>query len=68
MGRTGTNNGGGPRWGTMPRATCPKCGLNKPVGVTQSDSNFVCRNTDKCAARALKRHNANLEQRACTSG
>ena len=56
---TGTNNGGGPRWGTMPRATCPLCGLNKPVGVTQRDRGYVCRNADKCAKRAAKRKTSN---------
>ena len=55
MGRTGTNNGGGPRWATMPRAVCPKCGLNKPVGVLQADRGFLCRNTIKCQERAAKR-------------
>lgn len=51
----GTNNGGGPRWATMPRATCPRCGLTRPVGVTQADRDFVCRNRAKCEERRAKR-------------
>lgn len=55
MGRTGTNNGGGPRWTTMPRGTCPKCGLNKPVGVRQHETGNYCRNRSKCEARAKRK-------------
>lgn len=55
MARTGTNNGGGPRWGTMPRGKCPLCGLIKPVGVRQAERGFVCNNSSKCRARRDKR-------------
>lgn len=55
MARTGTNNGGGPRWADMPRATCPKCGLNRPVGVTQHEDGFYCRSQARCEARAKRK-------------
>jgi len=56
MGRPGTNNGGGPRWATMPRGKCPLCGLVKPVGITQGRENgFICRNPTKCRVRAAKK-------------
>lgn len=55
MSRSGTNHGGGPRWGTMPRATCPLCGLTRPVGLHQHERGYVCRNREKCAARAARR-------------
>lgn len=55
MGRTGTNNGGGARWADMPRGTCPKCGLTRPVGVHQGDRGFVCTRPSKCEARAEKK-------------
>ena len=56
MGRPGTNNGGGPRWGTMPRAKCPRCGLVKFVGVLQSEERHnICNNIDKCNKRRAKR-------------
>lgn len=51
----GTNNGGGPRWATMPRATCPRCGLTRPVGIAQHERGNVCRNTEKCKQRAARR-------------
>lgn len=52
MSRSGTNNGGGPRWATMPRGKCPVCGLVKPVGIYQADDRGnVCRNSEKCEAR-----------------
>ena len=50
-----SNNGGGPRWGTMPRAVCPICKLNKPVGVRQEQRNYVCHNRERCEARRKKR-------------
>lgn len=55
MSRSGTNNGGGPRWGSMPRETCPLCGLTRPVGVTQGDRRFECRNKAKCDERRKRR-------------
>lgn len=55
MAKTGKNNGGGPRWGTMPRATCPRCGLTRPVGITQGERAYLCNNTAKCHARMEKR-------------
>lgn len=58
MALSGTNNGGGPRWAKMPRAVCPRCGLNKPVGVTQSTRGFVCNNRVRCDARAKKKAEA----------
>lgn len=54
MGRTGTNNGGGARWHLMERATCPLCGLNRPVGVTQVERGYRCRNAVKCDQRLAK--------------
>ena len=51
-----SNRGGGPRWGTMPRATCPRCGLTKPVGILQVERNGgVCGNEEKCKRRAERR-------------
>lgn len=48
----GTNNGGGARWGTMPRAACPVCGLHRPVGVTQvARDGGRCINRRKCEQR-----------------
>lgn len=55
MGRTGTNNGGGPRWDTMKRAVCPVCGLYRPVGDKQYLNGNQCRNRTKCMERRLKR-------------
>lgn len=52
---SGTNNGGGPRWADMPRGQCPKCGLVKPVGVTQHERGFLCRSPDKCGKRQRQR-------------
>jgi hypothetical protein len=57
--RSGTNNGGGPRWATMPRAVCPLCGLRKPVGVLQHERGFACNNVSKCKERAAKKRAAN---------
>jgi hypothetical protein len=52
----GTNNGGGPRWATMPRACCPWCGLVKPVGVMQVQRNGGrCNNRKKCDERRRRR-------------
>lgn len=55
MGRTGTNNGGGPRWATMPRKTCPRCGLTRPVGECQGERNYECRSRSKCDARKARK-------------
>ena len=55
MGRTGTNNGGGPRWATMPRAKCPLCGLVRPVGVLQHQRGNICNNREKCKSRQARR-------------
>lgn len=52
----GGNNGGGARWHLMARAVCPRCGLSKPVGVTQLARNGgECINRGKCAKRAARR-------------
>ena len=52
-----SNRGGGPRWATMPRAKCPRCGLVKPVGVTQVARNGgECANRRKCDQRRKNRH------------
>lgn len=48
----GTNNGGGARWADMERGTCPKCGLTRPVGVSQHERRFLCNNSTRCRARA----------------
>ncbi len=55
MARSGTNNGGGPRWGTMPRETCPRCGLTRPVGIHQGENAWLCNNTEKCHKRMERR-------------
>lgn len=52
---SGGNRGGGPRWATMQRATCPICGLNRPVGALQGERRFVCRNKAKCEERRKRR-------------
>lgn len=52
----GTNHGGGPRWGSMPRGTCPRCGLNKFVGVLQGEEkDNLCNNVTKCTERMRRR-------------
>lgn len=63
MGFSGTNNGGGARWHTMPRATCPCCGLTRPVGVFQAETNYVCNNRVKCDERKKRRREREREER-----
>lgn len=63
MGRSGTNNGGGPRWADMERAECPRCGLFRPVGTMQVIRNGgCCLNPSKCDARAAKRAAKHIKQ------
>jgi len=57
---SGTNNGGGPRWATMPRATCPRCGLTRPVGILQHERGNYCRNQSKCEARRKRKAEKNV--------
>ena len=62
-----TNNGGGPRWATMPRATCPRCGLHRPVGLTQGESGFECRNRGKCDERRAAKDRKRRDQKGQSS-
>lgn len=64
MSNRGTNNGGGPRWATMPRGTCPRCGLNKPIGVLQEENGLQCHNREKCEKRRIAQsRNLSLKDR-----